>query len=143
MAHGLKLSHGDGTPLEDASSYRRLVGRLLNLTATRPDLTFAIQQLSQFIDAPADKHLSATQRAACSETRKSITEYCIFLGLALISWRAKKQVTVSRSSSEAEYRALAATVELSKPATIFCDNKSAIVIAENHVFHERTKHICR
>nr|GMD28189.1 uncharacterized protein LOC109150751 [Ipomoea batatas] len=94
--------------------------------------------------------------AACMETRRSITGFCVFLGSALISWRSKKQVTVSRSSSEAEYRALAATVcevqwltsllndlqtQQLKPATIFCDNKSAIAIAENHIFHERTKHI--
>ncbi|XP_019160477.1 PREDICTED: uncharacterized protein LOC109157051 [Ipomoea nil] len=187
MVHGLKLSQGDGVPLDDVGCYRRLIGRLLYLTATRPDITFAVQQLSQFIDAPTDKHLSAAHRvlryikkspghgifypanmdmqlkvfsdldwAACFETRRSITGYCIFLGPALISWRSKKHVTVSRSSSEAEYRALAATVcevqwltyilhdlqvELNRPATVFCDNKSAIAIAENHVFHERTKHI--
>nr|GMC60559.1 Retrovirus-related Pol polyprotein from transposon TNT 1-94 [Ipomoea batatas] len=94
--------------------------------------------------------------AACKETRRSITGFCIFLGSSLISWRSKKQMTVSRSSSEAEYRALAATVcevqwityllkdlqiQLSKLATLFCNNKSAIAIAENYVFHERTKHI--
>ncbi|XP_031104380.1 uncharacterized protein LOC116007854 [Ipomoea triloba] len=94
--------------------------------------------------------------ASCTETRRSITGFCVFLGPALISWRSKKQATVSRSSSEAEYRALAATVcevqwitsllrelqvQPSKPAAVFCDSKSAIAIAENHVFHERTKHI--
>lgn len=187
MAQGVKLAHGDGTPVDDPSSYRRLVGRLLYLTATRPDITYAVQQLSQFVDAPTDKHLSAAHRvlryikaspgqgllypsntdlhlqmfsdsdwATCPETRKSITGYCAFLGSALISWRSKKQVTVSKSSSEAEYRALASAVcevqwliyllqdlqvTMVRPATIFCDNKSAVAIAENHVFHERTKHI--
>lgn len=187
MAQGLKLSHGDGTPVDDPSSYRRLVGRLLYLTATRPDIVYSVQQLSQFVDAPTDTHLSAAHRvlryikaspgqglfypsntdlhlnmfsdsdwAMCSETRKSITGYCAYMGSALISWRSKKQVTVSRSSSEAEYRALASAVceiqwltyllhdlqiKTSRPATLFCDNKSAVAIAENHVFHERTKHI--
>ncbi|XP_019174221.1 PREDICTED: uncharacterized protein LOC109169783 [Ipomoea nil] len=187
MVQGYHLHHDDGTILSDISSYRRLVDHLLYLTAIRPDITYAVQQLSQFIDAPTDKHLSAAHRvlrylknvpgqglfypkgevlhlnvfsdsdwAACIESRKSITGYCIFLGSALVSWKAKKQATVSRSSSETEYRALASTVcevhwitfllqdlhaPMQKPATLFCDNKSAIAIAENHVFHERTKHI--
>lgn len=90
------------------------------------------------------------------ETRRSITGYCIFLGTAIISWKSKKQATISRSSFEAEYRALAATVYEAhwitylltdlqmtpeKSANMFCDNRSTLAMAENHVFHERTKHI--
>ncbi|XP_031131940.1 uncharacterized protein LOC116033327 [Ipomoea triloba] len=187
MAPGSKLAHGEGLPVDDPSSYRRLVGRLLYLTATRPDIAYAVQQLSQFVDAPTDHHLSAAHRvlryiksspgqglfypcktdlhlkvfsdsdwATCSESRKSITGFCVFLGSALIAWRSKKQATVSKSSSEAEYRVMASAVcevqwltyllhdlqiTPNKPATLFCDNKSAVAIAENHVFHERTKHI--
>jgi len=94
--------------------------------------------------------------ATCPTKRKSITGYSIYLGDSLISWKSKKQPTISRSSSEAEYRALATTtcelqrlsyflqdlhLPLSQPATLYCDNKSAIQIASNQVFHERTKHI--
>ncbi|XP_019158713.1 PREDICTED: uncharacterized protein LOC109155567 [Ipomoea nil] len=57
MVHNLKLTH-DGTPLADASCYRRLVGKLLYLTPTRPDISYSIQQLSQFVDNPTDQHLT-------------------------------------------------------------------------------------
>ena len=89
-------------------------------------------------------------------TRKSLTGYCVTLGTSLLSWKSKRQVTVSRSSAEAEYRALADVcceitwllnlfAELGfrnlKLVTLYCDNKSALYLASNPVFHERTKHI--
>ncbi|KAI0502594.1 hypothetical protein KFK09_017548 [Dendrobium nobile] len=89
-------------------------------------------------------------------TRKSTSGYCTFLGENLVSWTVKKQKTVSRSSTESEYRALAAAtadilwlqrlisdfgISLSKPTQLFCDNTSAIALAHNPVFHARTKHI--
>nr|KYP36221.1 Copia protein [Cajanus cajan] len=78
------------------------------------------------------------------------------LGPAPISWKTKKQSTVSRSSSEAEYRAIAhATsdiiwlrsllkdlqVDCDSPTFLHCDNQAAFHLAANPVFHEQTKHI--
>jgi len=177
----------DGTPMEDINAYQRLIGKLLYLTNTRPDISYAIQFLSQFLRAPTTDHYNAAQRilryiksapgkgmffpnnsslqlkgfsdsdwATYPQTRRSVTGFCVFVGSSLICWKSKKQSTVSRSSSEAEYRALAAlTCEIqwlkyllddfsitTQPlAGVYCDNQSARHIASNPSFHERTKHI--
>ena len=89
--------------------------------------------------------------------RKSINAFSIFIGDGAISWMSKKQETISLSSTEAEYKALTAcTKELlwikrillelnllvfQRAPTLFCDNLSAQSLANNPVFHARSKHI--
>ena len=88
--------------------------------------------------------------------RRSTSGFCIFLGPNPISRSSKKQYTVARSPTEAEYRCLAHTaievtwlcyflrdlhIPLSTILVIWCDNVSAISLAFNPVFHARTKHI--
>jgi len=106
--------------------------------------------------SPQLKAFSDANWAGCRDSRRSITGFSIYLGHSLIFWRSKKQPTVSRSSSEAEYKASVSTtcevqwltyllqdlrILFIQPATLYCDNQSAIQIASNQVFHERTKHI--
>jgi hypothetical protein len=133
-----KLSAHDGKPVVYPSLYRSLAGALQYLMLTRPDLSYAIQQVCLFMHDPRDSHPQLVKRilryvqgtshlglqlhaqssddliaysdadwAGCPDTRKSTSGFCVFLGNNLVSWSSKRQQTVSRSSAEAEYRAVA------------------------------------
>ncbi|GAV84738.1 LOW QUALITY PROTEIN: hypothetical protein CFOL_v3_28180, partial [Cephalotus follicularis] len=181
----VKLDNEKGELLHDPEKYRCLVGKLNYLTITRPDISFAVSVVSQYMSAPRTTHqavlhivrylkghlhiagysdpdclevtgYSDGDWAGCPVDCRSTSGYCVFLGGNLVSWKSKKQSVVSRSSAEVEYRAMAnVTGELqwihmllaeigfsvTRPSTLHCDNQSAMHIASNSVFHERTKHI--
>ena len=181
-----RLVPHSGVPLSDPSVYRSMVGALQYLTFTRLDLAFSVHQLCQLMSKPTSDHLEAAKRvlrylrgtshhgicfspgpltlttfsdadwAGDPTDRRSTTGLLVFLGHNLISWSAKKQQTVSRSSTEAEYRAFATSiVELSwlrilfKELKIFlpyvlviwCGNVLSLTLSTNPVFHSRFKHL--
>ncbi|GJY31112.1 ribonuclease H-like domain-containing protein [Tanacetum coccineum] len=131
----------DGVPVQDPTLYRSLVGGLQYLTFTRPDLSYAVQQICLYMHDPREPHFAALKRipryvqgtlelglhlyasattslvgytnadwAGCPFTRRSTSGYCVFLGDNLLSWSAKRQHTISRSSAEAEYQGVANVV---------------------------------
>lgn len=167
--------------------YQRLVGKLIYLSHTRPDIAFAVSVVSQHMHSPKEAHLEAVYKilrylkgspgkgllfkkcerkeveiftdadwAGSAEDRRSTTGYCTFVWGNLVTWRSKKQNVVARSSSEAEFRAVAQGmceglwlrrlleelyITMEFPIKLYCDNKAAISISLNPVQHDRTKHV--
>lgn len=165
-----KLSSQGGALLgpNDSTQYRSIVGALQYLTLTRPDISFSVNKVCQYLHAPTTDHWAAVKRilryikhtvklglqinksssllvsaftdadwAGCLDDRRSTRGFDVFVGPNLVSWSARKQATVSRSSTEAEYKALAnATAEIMwiqtllqelgvkgpRAAKVWCDN---------------------
>ena len=173
----------DDSPLlsiDDATNYRSIVGGLQYLTLTRPDLSFAVNRVCQFLHSPTEDHWSAVKRilrfvhgtldhglllrrsasisvvvysdadwAGDVGDRRSMGGYALFHGDNLIAWSARKQATVSRSSTESEYKVVAnATAELiwveallkelgvrqNSPHVLWCDNIGATYLSSNPGF---------
>ncbi|GKB43542.1 ribonuclease H-like domain-containing protein [Tanacetum coccineum] len=91
-----------------------------------------------------------------NDVGRSTTAYILYLGTNIISWNSTRQKSVSRSSTEAEYKALAnASAELcwtknilhelgiptNHTPTLFCDNTGATYLYANPVYHSRMKHV--
>ncbi|KAJ9562298.1 hypothetical protein OSB04_007458 [Centaurea solstitialis] len=181
------LTLEDGTPKVDPTPYRKLVGSLQYLAFTRPDISFAVNKLSQFMHQPTQTHWQALKRllrylkgtiyhglflrkhspleltafsdsdwGGVSSAGRSTTAYVIYLGGNIISWKSARQKSVSRSSTEAEYKALAnAAAELAwvenllkelgisipRSPLLYCDNTGATYLCANPVYHSRMKHV--
>nr|GEW85305.1 hypothetical protein [Tanacetum cinerariifolium] len=124
----------EGVSVQDPTLYRSLTGGLQYLTFTRPDISYAVQQICLCMHDPH------ADWAGCPSTRRSTSGYCVFWGDNLLSWSSKRQQTISRFSAEAEYRSVANVVvetawlrnllrELHSPLSVatlvYCENVSA------------------
>ncbi|KAL0556045.1 hypothetical protein IC582_004550 [Cucumis melo] len=157
-----KLGNSDDQVPVDKEQYQRLVGKLIYLSHTRPDISFAVSVVSQFMQAPYEKHMEAVNRILRylkntpgkglmfrKTNRKTIEAYTDS------DW-AGSVIDRKSTSVEAEYRAMSLGIceeiwlqkvlsdlhqECETPLKLFCDNKVAISIANDPVQHDRTKHV--
>ncbi|GJT68414.1 retrovirus-related pol polyprotein from transposon TNT 1-94 [Tanacetum coccineum] len=134
----------------DQTKYRSMIGGLMYLTASRPDIAYATFDSRFKLIAYAD-----AGHAGCNDDCKSTSRGIQFLGDKLVSWSSKKQDCTAMSSAEAEYVSLSACcaqviwmrMQLLdygfrfNKIPIYFDSKSAIAISCNPVQHSRTKHI--
>nr|GEU71850.1 ribonuclease H-like domain-containing protein [Tanacetum cinerariifolium] len=175
----------EGAPVQDPTLY--CSRGLQYLTFTRPDLSYAVQQICLYMHDPREPHFADLKHilryvqgtldlglhlyasstttlvgytdadwAGCPSTRSSTSGYCVFLGENLLSWFAKRQHNLLRSSAEAEYQGVANVVaettwlcnllrelhsSLSSTTLVYCDMVSDVYMSANPVQHQRTKHI--
>ncbi|GJQ92623.1 hypothetical protein Tco_0003762 [Tanacetum coccineum] len=131
-----------GTPV-DAILYCGMIGSLIYLTSSRPDLIYAVCLCAR------------CRPRGCQDTRRSTSGSAQLLGDKLVSWSSKKQKCIAISSTKAEYIAIygccAQILWMCSQLTdygfqcnkipLYCDNKSAIALCCNNVQHSRAKHI--
>nr|KYP51527.1 Copia protein [Cajanus cajan] len=163
-----------GDPI-DIARYHRLVGTLIYLSHTRPNIAFVVNLVSQLVYRSLRYLKSALGRGLFftktggqgiemftdvdwvgSITDQKLTpDYCTFVWGNLVTWRSKNQNVVVRSSAKVEYRVMVQVVceilwlkrmleelqlRMTRPM-LYCDNKAAIIISQNPVRHDRTKHV--
>ena len=185
MSSSAKLSRDAIGIEVDPTLYRSMIRSLLYLTASKPDIAFSVGVCARFQAAPKESHLTIVKRiiryindtydygiwysedsneclvgysdadwAGCID-RKSTSDGCFYLGNNLVSWMRKKQNSVSLSTAEAEYIAVASCCAqllwmkkllhdygiTQDTMCVFCDNTSAINLSKNPVQHSKSKHI--
>nr|XP_028952583.1 uncharacterized protein LOC114822420 [Malus domestica] len=115
-----KLCKVDGSESADECLYRRMVGSLLYLTATRPDIMYAASLLSRFMHNPTRIHMGTAKRVlrekkailvgfcdsdwgGSEDDMRSTSGYAFTFGSGIFSWASVKQQSVALSTAEAEY----------------------------------------
>ncbi|GJX94674.1 ribonuclease H-like domain, reverse transcriptase, RNA-dependent DNA polymerase [Tanacetum coccineum] len=162
---GTRLTKNTEGTLVNSTKYRSLIGCLRYLLHTRPDLSYSVRLLSRTKDYGITyKHnggniiqgFSDSSYGVNTQEGKGTTGIIFYYGNSPISWSTQKQATVALSSCESEFIAATATTTQAlwlkrllsrlthseeEKITIMVDNKSAIQLMKNPVFHGRSKHI--
>ncbi|GKF63678.1 ribonuclease H-like domain-containing protein, partial [Tanacetum coccineum] len=136
--------------LDNITGYQQLPGKLIYLTHTRPDISYSIHCLAQHMHSPLKSHLN------CALNVLRYLKNALGKGIKYAHSKNDNTLnTLSKSSIEAEYRSMVSAaceiiwiqkllldlnVKIALPVAIFCDNKSALQLAINPAFHERSKH---
>ncbi|BBG92635.1 hypothetical protein Prudu_000428, partial [Prunus dulcis] len=162
-----RLCKEDGSEAANENEYRQIVGSLLYLTATRPDIIKHMgtaKRVLRYIQGTLDfgiefiKGKSATLIGYCDsdwagseDDRRSTSGYAFTLGSGMFSWASIKQntaeyVSAAEATSQAKWLRFVLEdfgEEQVEGTPILCDNTSAIAMAKNPVFHQKTRHISR
>ncbi|GJV39785.1 retrovirus-related pol polyprotein from transposon TNT 1-94 [Tanacetum coccineum] len=160
MVEKSKLDEDTQGKAVDPTHYHGMVGTLMYLTTSRPDLTFVVCICARRLWYPKDSSIALTayadvDHAGCQDTRRSTSRSMQLLRDKLVSWSSKRQKSVVISSTKAKYIALygccAQVLWMRSQLTnyglgfnkipMYCDNKSAIALCCNNVQHSRSKHI--
>jgi hypothetical protein len=169
MSTSIKISSDLAGKSVDPALYRSMIGSLMYLTASRPDIAFSVGVCARFQANPTllygiwysrETNLvvagySDADWAGNAYDRKSTSGGCFYVGNNLVAWMSKKQASISLSTAEDEYIAAGSSCTQllwmktllgdygfsQDTMVISCDNTSAINISKNPVQHSRTKHI--
>eukprot|EP00253_Pinus_taeda_P032942 PITA_32942 len=144
----------------DPTLYKHLIGSLMYLVNTKPDICYVVDTLSQFMVEPKRAHWAVAKHVLRLGRKFNGSEstfgYYFNIGSGMTSWCSRKQKSVALSSSEAKYMAastvLCEAIWLKKQLVnlfrrkmeatrIMCNNQSCIKLSKNPVFHDQSKHI--